>query len=115
MFRSIGSSTEPPCISRDELQMYIQLLNKSWRQKCDMTAYSTLLMLSSGLELESPSQVNFTFGIRFEITFRESIESRPESSFSCTDDEAELSVWRSDDIGQSNAFPSNLFERRKET
>lgn len=38
-----------------------------------------LLVLSDGLELESPSQVNFTFGMRGGGTFFESMESLPES------------------------------------
>lgn len=62
-------------------------------------AYSTLLTLSDGLVLESPSHVNLTFGIRAGGIFRESIESRPESSFSWIDDDAELSACLSD-IGQ---------------
>lgn len=68
--------------------------------------YSTLLTLSAGLELESPSHVNFTRGIRFCGSFRDSIESRPESSFSCIDDDAELS--RSAETGHGNALPCKL-------
>lgn len=71
--------------------------------------HSTLLTLSAELGLDSPSHVNFTRGIRFDCgTFFESTESRPESSFSCIDDEAELSVGRSADTGHGNSLPCKL-------
>lgn len=51
--------------------------------------YSLLLALSGGLGVvswSSPSTVNLTLGID-RCSLRESIESRPESSFSCADDD----------------------------
>lgn len=96
-------------MSRDELDEIKKekIKNDVSTEEKSMT-HSTLLTLSAGLELESPSHVNFTRGMRFWGTFRESTESRPESSFSCIDDEAELSVGRSPDTGHGNALPCKL-------
>lgn len=82
-------------------------VKRQWEDHLWQGAYSTLLTLSEGLVLESPSHVNFTFGIR--AILRESMESRPESSFSCIDEDAELSVCLSES-GHWNDFPCNLRE-----
>lgn len=59
------------------------------------STHSTLLTLSEGL-IESPSHVNLTLGIFVCGILLESIESRPESSVSWIDDDAELSACLSD-------------------